>query len=299
MSPGGKVSGKLMNGQLILDRQLSPETIDKLRELSKTCEASDNFRTKIYWNIIKNRQTEFENDITYSVNDQLVGYLGIFHFVEDEVEFCGMVHPDYRQQGIFKILFEEAYKKAPDYEIKRVAVPCSQKATIAKKIMEKMGAKVNGSEYNMQLEKTDLYRKKYHRNIKLRLGKKEDIPTIAAMDAICFETEFEDMLQRYLNDVASEDRRIWIVSKSGKTIGKIHVRFDKNKAYIHDFCVLPNYQGKKYGTDILNKIIDYLLDKYKLTICLDVKAENASAIKIYERAGFVVDQAYEYWKMKL
>lgn len=48
---------------------------------------------------------------------KLVGFLGLYDF-GNKAEMCGMVHPDYRRQGIFTKLLEEAIRSAVERNYK-------------------------------------------------------------------------------------------------------------------------------------------------------------------------------------
>ena len=64
--------------------------------------------------------------------------------------------------------------------------------------------------------------------------------------------------------------------------------------YIKDVVVRPEYQGKGYGRDAVN----VLLQKPEITfpVTLHVTEENEAAFKIYKRMGFVTTQELmEYW----
>ncbi len=51
---------------------------------------------------------------------------------------------------------------------------------------------------------------------------------------------------------------------------------------IANFNVLEEYQGQGIGT----KLLDYLIQKYPLSLTLEVKCDNTKAIHLYEKKGF-------------
>jgi ribosomal protein S18 acetylase RimI-like enzyme len=65
-------------------------------------------------------------------------------------------------------------------------------------------------------------------------------------------------------------------------------------------CVLPNFQGRKIGTLIMNDLIRKAKKKKIPKIYLTVDKENKSAINLYEQIGFTKIEVFEnYYKYKL
>lgn len=96
-------------------------------------------------------------------------------------------------------------------------------------------------------------------------------------------------------------RLIVILKETGKPIGESKLG-RPNEEGISDFDVkfLPEYWGKGFGTELMEKIIEYLFTK---TDCKEIEAtpnvENVSAQKMYERLGFFIfDIGLNEWDHK-
>ena len=94
--------------QLTKTSKLGKNELREIRKLVDICQKADGFETKFYYNILKDRRIPEFDDFFYFLNGNLVGYLAIFCFKENEAEISACVHPKNRHQGIFKRLFEEA-----------------------------------------------------------------------------------------------------------------------------------------------------------------------------------------------
>src|ERR1035438_2327878 len=94
--------------QLCKISKLGKVELREIRKLVDICKKNDGFETKLYWNILKDRRIPEFDDFFYYMDGNLVGYLAIFCFKEDEAEVSACIHPKYRQQGIFKRLYEES-----------------------------------------------------------------------------------------------------------------------------------------------------------------------------------------------
>lgn len=72
-----------------------------------------------------------------------------------------------------------------------------------------------------------------------------------------------------------------LIKKSEKDYNKF-----KNYAYLGFMYVKPEYRGKGINKIITDELINWSRSKGISEIRLDVYAENASAVKAYEKAGF-------------
>ncbi|MNI93966.1 Spermine/spermidine acetyltransferase [compost metagenome] len=66
-------------------------------------------------------------------------------------------------------------------------------------------------------------------------------------------------------------------------------------AVIHDFCVLPAYQGKGLGGEILGAAVKLLLAQKKVRVRLGVVTHNRRALNLYQRAGFEISAESHYY----
>lgn len=66
--------------------------------------------------------------------------------------------------------------------------------------------------------------------------------------------------------------------------GIYHIVVDE--AEILNIAIAPNYQGKGYGRELLDHLVEAVSDKAK-RFFLEVRATNDTAIQLYDSAGFV------------
>jgi len=62
-------------------------------------------------------------------------------------------------------------------------------------------------------------------------------------------------------------------------------------AKLHKLYLYPEFHGKGFGTAALMKVFDLVKEQGYSSICLNVNKENLSAIKSYERNGFVKEKS--------
>src|ERR1700686_3209737 len=93
---------------LITKSTLTPGEIAEISRLVDICNEHDGLRMRIGLEMLRERAGDETNDFLYYANGQLVGYLEADSYGGKEKELTGMVHPDFRRQGIFTTLFAAA-----------------------------------------------------------------------------------------------------------------------------------------------------------------------------------------------
>ncbi|MCR5231945.1 MAG: GNAT family N-acetyltransferase, partial [Acholeplasmatales bacterium] len=52
------------------------------------------------------------------------------------------------------------------------------------------------------------------------------------------------------------------------------------------FCVNKDYQHKGIGSELLNELMNFLIEKGAKSFILEVRESNNNAIRLYEKFGF-------------
>lgn len=55
---------------------------------------------------------------------------------------------------------------------------------------------------------------------------------------------------------------------------------------VHDLAVHPKYQGKKIGQSLLEKVVAHAKEQNQCAVTLEVRKDNANALKLYRKLGF-------------
>ena len=117
------------------------------------------------------------------------------------------------------------------------------------------------------------------------------------MDEICFDVS-ADITEAHLKERLSDlQRTILIATIGSKAVGKIQVLIAEAETYISGFCIFPEYRGKGYGTAILTDTVQQLVTRGHQNVTLEVEANNRGALSLYERCGFAVSTAYDYYRL--
>lgn len=285
--------------QLTKLSRLHKTDLRAVRTLVDRCLQHDQFRIKLYWNILQNRLTQELNDLFYYVDGNLAAYLALFTFEADEAEISVTVHPKYRKLGIYKKLLAEALLELQQRRISKCLCICPQGSLINDTYLRPFKPEYVFSQIEMSTTKVPVFQNLPE--VSLRLASPADLPLIAKIGAMGFNTGVSETLQRFTENMQEKNRKMWLVSTPAlENIGKIHVRYDENNtAFIHDLCILPEHRGKKYALAMMLKTMQMLRQESQKIFTLDVECDNKGALKLYELCGFKSVSAYDFWRVCL
>lgn len=280
---------------LIIKKGLkSLTTLKPLHGLAAQCTQVDGSYHKHYWHILSNRRSDDHaaDFLAYS-NNQLIAALHYYIF-DDVVELSANVRPNYRQKGIFKKLLARSLELFQALPISTIRINCNEKNITSNDILNKWGGELNNSVIELQAERfLPLHNKQ---NIQLSAATVDDIPSIISMNQLSFSLlpndEINERLKLALND---KNRQIFIARNSSEeSIGKIHVRHESNRIVLHDFTVLPHFQGKGIGKSILLQCLEYYRMS-SLPIIVEVQQTNAAALALYKSCQFIETNRHHFY----
>lgn len=284
--------------QLTKSTKLSKNEIRDIRTLLDVCKREDNFTSKVYWHILKDRKIPEFDDFFLYINGNIVGYMGIFVFKEKQAEILGVIHPKFRKQGHFTKLLNEAVTELKTRNIDTILFLCNEGVEPGETVVKHLNAKQSHAEIEMTYKKDATIENLVPCEIKD--AKEDDIMDLAKMDHEGFESDFEKMVFRFMKILKEKDRKVWLCVVDGKNVGKMHVRFDEMRnAHIHDLAVPKALRRKGYAQAMVLASIQRLKKMGSKRIYLDVEEDNAGAIKLYEKCGFEVSAVHNFWKLPL
>ncbi len=277
--------------------QLDKKLLEEVNVLYNTCEVFDKHPSKMYWPIVQQRQIQkLSCDFLCYESNQLIGYLGLFAFSYDSIEVCAFVHPEHRQNGVFIRCLMATQSEREKWGASSLTLPCHQNAIPACKVLQKLSARYVYSEYalSLVLPKSD---EKEKFEVGLTPAGIEDVDILAQIDHACFNTDMQRMRECFTHTIADSNRATWLAVRDDTVIGKMHVRMENESAIIHDFAILPKYQGKGFGTQVLKQTLLALSKNNVARVEMEVSATNKKALNIYQRCGFDIKNAFDFWRV--
>ena len=97
----------------------------------------------------------------------------------------------------------------------------------------------------------------------------------------------------------AENRQFFLGEIDGEFIAMgVSAKGDEG-ASINGLGVMPEYQGKGYGKEMLYSIVNKLVEQNAENINIEVESQNSNAFNLYKNSGFEVESAWEYYRKKI
>jgi len=119
-----------------------------------------------------------------------------------------------------------------------------------------------------------------------RLYKPEDFAVLYGIEEVCFAPRLRfsrAMMQRL---VRRANAATWIAEEEGRMAGFAIVEWNGVAAYIETIEVLPEWRGRGMAGELLRSVEGSACAADARMIWLHVDAENAGAVRLYERHGY-------------
>lgn len=277
---------------------LSKNQLKDIEKLQRYCEKNVPFQLKLNWEMLQGRASDEKHDFFHYVNDDLVGFLGLYGF-GSKIEICGMVKPEYRRQGIFTKLFKEALHVINEGNYEEILLNTPASSSSGKAFVMKQSCQYTMTEHQMKHTGQGKQSNEVHKddkNLVLRGAVAADLDTEVHLDVSCFGFS-EDEAKQY-NERIKQDptQQFYMIDYNLMTIGMIRVAHYNNEAWIFGFAISPKHQGQGYGKKTLLKIIKQEQEN-GYPLFLEVETQNAHALKLYEACGFRSYQSQDYYAL--
>jgi ribosomal protein S18 acetylase RimI-like enzyme len=281
---------------LIKKQGLTQTELAEIKLLAETCNVHGRLDLKLNWEMLEARESEQMNDFLYYQDGILVGFLALFIFNPPEVEISGMVHPDYRRRGIFTAMYQEAKAECQRRGSSTILLIVEQVSSAGQAFARSLEAGYDFSEYKMVLEEPKMPARLEER-LRFRPATSDDLLLRAHITARAFDLPESEVIQDSAEKLEQVDRGLYVGELDGLMIGKVDVLFSEYEGYIHGFGVLPEYQGRGYGRQILARTIQEILARGKSEITIEVSVTNKNALSLYQSCGFKETNSYDYYRV--
>lgn len=276
---------------MLLEKQLQD-----IKQLQLLCETEEQLQLKLNWDMLKSRTEQEQTDFLHYIDGQLVGFLALYDFGK-KYEICGMVHPNFRRQGIFSKLFAEAtaYVSQTKSNIE-LLLNAPENSDSAKGWLMQIPCDYAFSEHQMKWNPTFISKLEHNSEVLLRKITKEDLDLLVQLDVLCFDFQEEAALK--MNKRIFNDGISYVIEHDGKRVGKIRVNQEQQDSWIYGFAILPAEQGKGIGRKALTQVV---MNEAALgqNIFLEVVLTNEHAKRLYESCGFEQFYTQDYYHYQL
>ena len=127
----------------------------------------------------------------------------------------------------------------------------------------------------------------------VRPATRADVPAMLELETLCFDSPEEMFNRRQLRSLVNNPRAtVHVLEAAGRLVGwavglvRQHRRSRSGRLYA--LAVHPAMRGRRYGAMLAEACIAALQERGISSLYLEVRADNAAAIRLYSRIGFVV-----------
>lgn len=289
---------------VVLKELLNQNDYSKIKNLQRLCSEYDKTELKLELEYKISRAGEKTgpsskfNEFMHFVDDQLVGYLGICQFggQGSTLEVNGMVHPDFRKNGIFNGLYRLVLDEFRKREAQRMLLLSDAASQAGQAFLKEVAEGLDHTEYEMYLSEIEHARYDSDQaSLQLRKAFNKDASEIAFQNSIYFGDKIDGNDLPLPEDEEKRGMEIYIAELQGTSIGKVHIEADSGTGAIYGLGILPEYRGKGFGRQLLQLAIGKLKEKGLSKIKLQVVVKNTNALKLYQSCGFEICSTMDYY----
>ncbi len=123
--------------------------------------------------------------------------------------------------------------------------------------------------------------------VTIRPATKADTPELYRVEQRCFDAE--SFSRRQVNYLAVQlSGSFWILEEDEKIAGFIVLlqRTNSQALRVYSLAVSPEFRGKQYAQQLMQKAVEYAQKQGKDRLYLEVSEHNHGAIQLYQKLGF-------------
>jgi ribosomal protein S18 acetylase RimI-like enzyme len=272
---------------------LSQDETAQLHELAAICRQEDGVDIKFNYSMIANRKTNDLGDFCWFHEGKLVGYVSLDRFGR-KGEITVAVHPEFRRQGIFMVLYNAAVEQAKVQNCSELLLVSYRDSSSGAAALRKLCLPYKVSEYCMKAKIEDIPNQPAS-DVMLIAVTSQHVQELSNMLNVSFPETGWGSPTELLEELSEPSKRYYLAQTAGTTIGHIGVTIGDNETYIRGVGILPEWRRRGFGRKMLAETLRRHIGAGATQLELDVATENEGALNIYTACGFRQSNVYDYY----
>lgn len=121
------------------------------------------------------------------------------------------------------------------------------------------------------------------RELLFRPMRKYDIPAVAAIEKAAYPFPWSEDTFRACFTITYYN---WVGEYKGEVVAYGILSAILDESHLLNLCVSPRFQGRGFGRQMMQKLIDEARQQGADTLFLEVRPSNTSALRLYDSMGF-------------
>ena len=192
----------------------------------------------------------------YYAGGELIGYFELVATGGREMEGSGMVHPDHRRRGIGRALIEAARAECGERGRQGFLFACDEAGSGSRPFASAIGADYRMSEHLLEFNAT-LHPASPGGPLAIREANLDDLDDVVRIGMRAFgehQARSEGRTRKAQEWLEDPHRVIYVAELEGEPVGTstLFLAPDSTDGFINALAVLPEYQGRGFGRQILS-----------------------------------------------
>ena len=278
-------------------RDYNENVVNEVYHLEQICKDQDNLKGSIFVDTTMNYNQEMKSIFLMYDGDQLISLLTMFVPTQNEAEITALTLPSHRRKGYFKELLAKAVSELLKYEIPEVLFVLESQSITGKQVSRHLAAQYDFTEYSMRLDDR-MYVPLTSNRLHYLKPHEEDLKRLIDTSVRIFDDSYEDTQGMIVSSFQSVTRDQYLGILEDEIIGMGSSSRDRDEVSIFGFGITPEFRSKGYGYELLHLIVEQLKQSGIREIVIEVDSNNAHAFTLYQKLGFQIETAFEYYRKK-
>lgn len=279
---------------------LSDGLIKEIKDVEEVCKKYDGLDGSTFLDTTMNFNQNMRCVFLGYEDNKLVSFIFIFAPNSNEGEISAYTLPKYRRKGYFKALLEKAENELKKYNVSDILFVNESKSVNGKAAIEKLKAEYEFTEYLLRYNNTnDNLVCQYSYKLQSLKPELDDLEELIAVNQAIFNDSHVDAKSMVLNTLESQNRTQYAFMLQNQIVGIGCVCEEDDEASIFGLGVLPDYQGRGFGREVLFLIMRDLLERNCRNIVLEVNSTNDKAYQLYRKSGFDIETSFDYYRKRV
>ncbi len=278
--------------------RVSPDQKEDMRELAKQAAEYESISDELFFDEQLNFDETFNCYYLLYSADRLLSFLIVFAPTAEEAEITAFTHPQHRQKGYFRMLFERMREELDAYEIGKILFVCDHRARDAKQMLRALGAEFSHSEYYMQFDPASEVKQAVSQAHLIEAGEMH-LEEMIELDRQIFNESPDATAKMIESSVRNEEISTYLLMLDETMIGMCSVWKKERTLSVFGLGIHPHYQNQGYGREMMRLLLGQLRMIRDFRIVIEVETGNERALKLYSSEGFRIAVQYDYYRLRL